>query len=167
MNRIIAKDGYVLTNGEVYVKEVATFGDVSMWREVPEGEKPTEQDAELAEAKAAKVAKIEDYDKSDAVNGFVYGGVSAWIAKADRVGLANSLAIEKEAGHVNTILWLNGNPISIEVDVAIGLLKRIELYALECYNATERHKANVELLESVDAVNAYDITAGYPDKLVF
>lgn len=39
MNTLRAKDGYFLYNGNAFVKEVATYGDVSMWREVNEAEK--------------------------------------------------------------------------------------------------------------------------------
>ena len=47
------------------------------------------------------------------------------------------------------------------------MLSALELYALECYNVTAAHKANVMALESVDDVVAYDYESGYPDKLNF
>lgn len=47
------------------------------------------------------------------------------------------------------------------------MLSALELYALECYNVTAAHKANVMALESVGDVVAYDYESGYPDKLNF
>lgn len=43
---------------------------------------------------------------------------------------------------------------------------KAELYALECYNVTASHKANIEQLTTIEEVEAYDYTIGYPEKLV-
>ena len=65
---------------------------------------PTEDDekalygAWLAIEKRVKVAAIVEYDKSENVNVFELNGMRAWLDKATRVGLVNSLNIEKEAG---------------------------------------------------------------------
>lgn len=34
------------------------------------------------------------------------------------------------------------------IDKALQMLSQIELYALECYNVTERHKAEISLKKS-------------------
>ena len=47
------------------------------------------------------------------------------------------------------------------------MLVAIEVYAGDALNVTESHKAAVNALDSVEAVEAYDITAGYPEKLSF
>lgn len=119
----------------------------------------------LADVMARKLAEIEAYDMSEAVNGFVLDGVTVWLDKATRVGLMNSLNCEKAAGHTETTLWLGTWAISLNVERAMQLLAAVELYALECYNVTAAHKATVESLGSAEEVEAYDHTAGYPDKL--
>ena len=43
----------------------------------------------------------------------------------------------------------------------------LELYALECYNVTAAHKADIEALTTVEEVVAYDYESDYPEKLNF
>ena len=62
-------------------------------------------------------------------------------------------------------MWLGSVSLVINCDLAIQLLSALELYALECYNKTAEHKANVGKLMSIEDVEAYDYTTGYPDKL--
>lgn len=119
----------------------------------------------LERAKTAKVAEITAYDSSDAVNSFSLNGASVWLDKATRVGLVNSTTICKEAGQESTTLWLGGLKIVIPCDTALQLLAALELYALECFNVTAAHKAAVNALASIDEVEGYDYTTGYPDKL--
>lgn len=120
----------------------------------------------LDEAKARKLEEIEAYDRSDTVNSFSYGGKDVWLDKATRVGLMNSLACEERCGHSDTVIWLGGMPVSLEIDFAQQLLTSVELYALGCYDRTARHKAAVAALDSVQAVNDYDHTTGYPEKVI-
>ena len=50
-------------------------------------------------------------------------------------------------------------------DKVIQLLGGIELYALECFNVTARHKAEVQELKTVKEVEDYDVEADYPEQL--
>lgn len=111
--------------------------------------------------------QITTHDTSSEVNGFYINGNLSWLPKADRVGLSNSIAIEKAAGIENTILYLNGMALTIPVDTAIQMLSALELYALACYRKTEEHKINVNQLSTIEEVESYDYTQGYPDKLNF
>lgn len=119
----------------------------------------------LADIKAGKLAEIEAYDMSDAVNSFDLDGVRVWLDKATRVGLVNSLNCEAAAGREETTLWLGTWPITINVVRAQELLQALELYALGCYNTTAQHKLAVEQLETVEEVEAYDYMNGYPERL--
>lgn len=123
-------------------------------------------DAELlAQAKEAKVQEIERYDTSDKVNGFKLNGTVFWLDKATRVGLMNSTTIAKGMGNATTDLWLGEVKLTIDCDKVIRLLGGIEMYALECFNVTARHKAEVAELKTVKEVEAYDVTEGYPEQL--
>lgn len=77
----------------------------------------------------------------------------------------NSTQIEKASGKENTTLWFNGKSYVIPCDTAIQMLSALELYALDCYNVTAQHKANVEALTTKEEVEEYDYTTGYPEKL--
>ena len=124
-------------------------------------------DQTLDGAKALKLREISAYDKSEAVNSFEFDGKRMWLDKATRVGLMNSVTIEKTSGKADTTLWFGGEPYVIDIDKAIAMLSALEIYALACYNVTEQHKARVSELTDIVAVLAYDYTTGYPDKLSF
>lgn len=123
-------------------------------------------DAELLrQVKEAKTQEIERYDTSDKVNGFKLNGNVFWLDKATRVGLMNSTEITKAAGQETTDLWMDDVKLTISCDTVIKLLSAIELYALECFNTTARHKAEVNDLKTVEEVEKYDIKEGYPKQL--
>ena len=119
----------------------------------------------LTAAKAKKVAEIEAYDQSEAVNGFTLNGSLVWLDKATRVGLMNSTNIAKATGSASTTLWLGGERMVVPCDKAIKLLSALEMYALGCFNVTASHKAAVESMTTLDEVLAYDYTKGYPERL--
>ena len=121
----------------------------------------------LAMEQRVKVAAIVAYDVTDAVNVFEINGMHAWLDKATRVGLVNSLTIEKAAGRTESTLYLNGTALLLAIDDALDMLSELELYAVACYRTTEEHKAAVNALSVIEDVIAYDITAGYPQHPVF
>ena len=47
------------------------------------------------------------------------------------------------------------------------MLYSIELYASACYDNTQKHKANIDKLETIEDVEAYDFTTDYPEYLNF
>lgn len=124
-------------------------------------------DNALDVAKEQLIEEIDGYDTSSDVNSFTLGGKQMWLPKETRVGLVNSITIEKAAGKETTVLWFGGERYELPVDTALQMLSALELYALECYNVTAAHKAAVNALESVEDVVAYDYTQGYPEKLNF
>lgn len=119
----------------------------------------------LENAIKAKLEEITKYDVSSAVNGFYYQGNEYWLDKATRVGLMNSTRILKESGQTTTTLWFNNMCLTLPVDDVIDKLSALEQYALSCYNVTASHKIAVQALTTIEAVNEYDITQGYPTKL--
>ena len=46
------------------------------------------------------------------------------------------------------------------------MLSALEMYALECFNVTAAHKAAVAELKTIKEVEAFDVTADYPQQLV-
>lgn len=121
--------------------------------------------SELATAKAQRIAEIDIYDTSSAVNGFMLNGATVWLDKPTRVGLMNSTNITKAMGQPTTTLWLGESKLEVPCDTAIQLLSALEMYALECFNVTAAHKKAVSELKSIEEVEKYDITAGYPAQL--
>lgn len=72
----------------------------------------------LEEAKKRILKEIDNYDTSDSVNSFYLNGTKVWLDKNTRVGLQNSIAIEKENGRSETTLWFNGSKIIVGCTLA-------------------------------------------------
>jgi len=109
----------------------------------------------------------EQYDSSEEVNGFTVGDKVMWLNKATRLGLINSLSIQKETGLTESIMWLGGTSVTVNIDTALAFLKALELYALECYNITQQHIGEIENLKTQEEIFNYDITSGYPARPSF
>ena len=124
-------------------------------------------DNALDVTKEEAIEQITEYDQSEDVNSFTLQGKQMWLPKETRVGLVNSVTIEKNAGKETTVLWFGGEKYELPVDTALQMLADLELYAVQCYNTTAMHKANVISLGSVDDVVNYDYTLHYPEKLNF
>lgn len=173
MKKVVPTEGMVLYNGKDLVNEVymPNDADESIWQEITQEEadriKAEKNPPTLQKSINKKLDELEHYDSSSMVNSFKLNNTYAWLAKADRVGLQNSLTIEKNAGKEESTMWFNGVCYTVEIDKALAMLSQIELYALECYNVTAQHKANISKLTNIIEVEAYDYTVGYPEKLRF
>lgn len=117
------------------------------------------------EARSLMLQDITDFDTSENVNSFILNGIPAWLDKETRVGLMNSITIEKAAGLKETTLWLGTKSFTLPVDIAIGFLYELELYAKQCYNKTAEHKYNISLLDNPNEILEYNYKEGYPEKL--
>lgn len=122
---------------------------------------------QIDEMRAKKVALIQDYDKSEAVNSFLVNGERMWLDKATRVGLVNSTQVAKAAGAKYIVLWANDKSYNIQCDMMLQMLAVLELYAMECYNVTAEHIASVNALEDLNRIYNYNYTKGYPKRLEF
>lgn len=111
--------------------------------------------------------QVQGYDSSNKVNCFYLGEQPMWLDKATRVGLVNSLNIEKAAGREKSELWAGYQKIEIGVDVALQLLSALELYAKDCYGVTASHIADIEGFQTVEELRGFDIAADYPETPVF
>lgn len=119
----------------------------------------------VKEIKNILLSLQEEYDNSAEVNSFYLNGKRVWLDKATRVGLVNSLNLEKATGKTDTILWFNNISININIDKALQLLAVVEMYAKECYNNTHKHYSDIAKLETLEDCLSFDITSGYPDIL--
>lgn len=129
----------------------------------------------LEEVKSRKVEEILAYDSSSAVNEFSIGGQPMWLPFETRTRLDRRFAVErmkaesqgKTESEVVTTLWHEGQSFEMPLATAMALLLALEDYATICYDNTQRHIAEVQKLDSKEAVESYDYTTGYPAKLAF
>ena len=171
--KMSADKGFILKGGDTYTSEIYCAEDAELqgYEVVAYSDylraknKKKYEGKTIEEAKEILLAEIDAYDKSSAVNGFALNGAVVWLDKATRVGLMNSTSITKAMGQPTTTLWLGESKMEVPCDTAIQLLSALEMYALECFNVTAAHKKAVSELNSIEEVEKYDITAGYPAQL--
>lgn len=121
----------------------------------------------IDEIRTQKLTELRAYDASRELNQFFINDVPGWLNKNTRIGLMNSIAIEKEAGRKVTNIWLGDMLFVLPIEKATDMLHQVELYALACYNVTQGHIKAVNQLETKEAIKAYDYKQGYPSKLNF
>ena len=150
-----------LTSGVPSVEQLTEWG-FQEWVE------PTPTPEQLLErAKASKIAELEAYDQSDAVNSFSVNGQEMWLDAQTRQQLRISLDANQQAGRETVTKWFDGVQYTYPIDVWYYMLGQVEVYAGDALNVTESHKAAINALESIEDVEAYDFTTGYPEKLPF
>lgn len=125
---------------------------------------PTEDDL-LKQTIENKVAEIKEYDKSSAVNSFKLNGMDAWLNREDRIGTSRAIQLDKENGQTESEIWLNGFCLNVNCDLALKMLGMVGHYAYKAYNRTQAHIHAVRGLKSIEEVQKYDHTQGYPEKL--
>lgn len=123
------------------------------------------QEELLAAAKVEKIAEIKEYDNSDAVNSFKLNGVSVWINREDRIGTRRAIELDIASGKTESEIWLNGFKLVVNSQLALKLLDAVGHYAYSAYNVTQSHIFAVKNLTSINEVEKYDYTKGYPQKL--
>ena len=121
----------------------------------------------LENLKRGKVLQIEAYDTSEAVNQFFIKGIPLWLDREERATLQRRFEIEQKAGKTDSVLWKNGVSFPLVIAEAMQMLDVLEMYAISCYDNTQRHIAAVNAISTLEELEAYDYTTGYPDKLHF
>ena len=131
---------------------------------------PTPQQL-LERAKASKIAELEAYDDSNAVNGFIIrtagGDITEWLDPYKRNNAFRAIESAKKLGDSTISFAIGDVPVTLNVETAEVYLAKVERYAVNCANVTAGHKAAIGALDSVAAVEAYDFTTNYPPKLIF
>lgn len=173
--KVSADKGFILKGDDTYTSEIYCDKDAELQGyEVvaysyylrAENKKKYEGKT-LEEAKEMLLAEIDAYDTSSAVNGFALNDKQRWLDVDLRRSLSYSTNILKEDGEKTVDIWFDTECETMDIDNALHMLKELEVYAKQTNNVTHRHKAEVMALTSIGEVEAYDVTKGYPEKLVF
>lgn len=133
--------------------------------EKPEEEPSVEMPTDIDMAKAAKIAEIAAYSDSDAVNSLTFNGIKTWLTRTVRDGYDTSITAAKNLGETTVTFMVGDNEMQLPVDQARRVLDLVQRYADACFIVTERHKIAVKALQTVEEVERYDYTSGYPEKL--
>ncbi|WP_311438091.1 DUF4376 domain-containing protein [Hallella colorans] len=133
--------------------------------EKPNEETPVEMPTDIDMAKAAKIAEIAAYSDSDAVNSLTFNGIKTWLRPNVRANYLVSLDAAELLGETDITFVVEGVQASLPIKQVRLLLAKIQRYADACFIVTERHKIAVRELQTVEEVEKYDYTTGYPEKL--
>lgn len=131
-----------------------------------DGIEPTEEEL-LALAKSRKQNDITEYDNSANVNSFIIGGEPMWLNFELRSRLKASLEAIEAAGGDSMTKSFGGKDYTFTVAQWRSMVNAVENYAGVCQTITEEHRVAVNELDSVEDVETYDYTTGYPQKINF
>lgn len=121
----------------------------------------------LQGAKNDTITEINGYNNSSEVNGFKMGGKRMWLTLEERQAVKIALDAYEHNGETEmTKIW-DGVEYTFPLATYRDMLARIEQYASECQNVTEKHLQAVEKLTTVEEVCDYDYTTGYPEMIDF
>ena len=124
-----------------------------------------EDEVTLEEVLSNKIEQIRNYDISDNVNLFFINNTPLWLDRTSRTSLMARFNAEQSKGMETTNLWYEGMNLVLPIKNAIEMLLDLEIYASQCYDATQKHLHNVKQLQSIEDINNYDYTVDYPEKL--
>ena len=106
--------------------------------------------------------KIELYDKSQAVNSFIFKGKPYWLDKQQRA----CMKMIAESGLETVEIVLADQTFELPAEFVKQFIVSLEVYAYQCYVVTAKHLQNIETLWNPQEILNYDYTTGYPDKIV-
>lgn len=133
---------------------------------------PTDDEL-LARAKKRKIEVIKDYDSSESVNNCIisYDGQSLnyWADKSERDSLKGAIRDCITMGRAQYRLDLReiGLAIWVNCEKLLAMMSSLEVYAIDCFNKTTDHIFAVQACETIEEVDAYDNTLGYPEVPTF
>jgi len=159
--RITVKGSGMLFSGVPSEEQLAEWG-YEEWHE-PE---PTPEQL-LERAKQEKLMALDAYDQSEEVNSFEIGGQTMWLNVEERQQIATQISANEAVGRETMTRWFGGQSFTFPLTVWKQMLTALEVYAGDALNVTEGHKAAIEALSSVEDIEGYDLTEGYPEKLSF
>lgn len=123
-------------------------------------------DSTLEAMKTILTSQVVERDSSSSVNVFFMSGWGAmWLDREMRMVVQRRLEAEKAIGKKVTTLWYGEEMFELEVDKALSMINQLEIYASECYDATQKHLKRISQIETIDQALSYDIKQGYPNYL--
>jgi hypothetical protein len=124
-------------------------------------------DNTLDGAKENLINEVKAYDKSESVECVYIKGEKTWYNKQERVAIMNLATCYKNKEINSCVLFVNGSPYTYTCDALIDMLTQLEIYASECFNATQTNINSIKTLLTLDEVKSFDYISKYPTPLEF
>ena len=119
----------------------------------------------LRNAKEAKIREIEAYAQSDNVNILYFNNTPTWLDKETRANYKLSLDAAELLKEKEITFVVEGNVVKLPIEKARMILAKVQRYADDTFIVSSRHKLEVSKMDKVEEVEAFDITADYPEPL--
>ena len=121
--------------------------------------RPSEDVRLLDEAKEAKIAELNDYNMSEAVNTFsIMGEKQKWLNPNERVVARDTCNALQRKGEMQAPFGDTMVPITFALDC----LDSLNIYAMETMQTEKIHRENIDALTTIEQVEAYDYKIGWP-----
>ena len=156
--RLTPEAGYLLFHditGRTYPE--AIVASTRGFRAIPEA--PHERT--LDDAKREAVQRLNYFALQDKY--LTLYGRHIWAGPDKRANLKNAAEALKAQG-VESVQY---EGITIPTNTALQILSAVEAYAALHTIQEERHKAYINSLQTIEGVDSYDFTTGYPEHLTF
>lgn len=112
--------------------------------------------------------KINEYNVSPNVDGFtINNAINAWFTVQERLNYRQSVESAKRLGIEKLTFYVDSNELEVNTSDAEMMLDMLQLYADQCFIATKRHQIIANSLQTIEELDTYDYTDGYPQKLNF
>jgi hypothetical protein len=110
----------------------------------------------------------QSYGSSKSVHVFFFDEEPLWVDKETRAAILSRIDAEEDAGKNTTNFTAEDcRFFNISIGSARDMLKKLEVYAAECYDMTQSHQLAIEDLETYSGVLDYEYKDGYPEPLTF
>ena len=121
----------------------------------------------LERARMEKLMEIDSYDQSSSVNSFTINDQEMWLTVEKRQQLLTQINAYEFMGNEMMTKWFNGIEFTFPISSWKQMLMLLEIYAGDALNVTEAHKAAIQAMDNIEDIDNFDITQGYPEKLIF
>lgn len=117
----------------------------------------------LEDAKIEKIEELNAYDQSSEILSFSFNGIDMWVNPTERTNYLMTV----EAAEANGMITVPFHGTNISTIAAKNILNKVALYAMQVMAVTDNHKDVINSLETIEDVDNYDYTVGYPERLNF
>ena len=123
---------------------------------------------DLEGTRQLKLADLATYDTSDEVDGFLVGDHHMWLDGLERCKLEQGIKDCMALGRDTYGLCIpEVGVVDLPCDTILDMLAQLNVYAVDCFKTTFLHEEAIKGLSTIEEIEAYDFTTGYPPKLSF
>lgn len=123
---------------------------------------------DLEGTRQLKLSDLEIYDTSDEVNGFLVGDHHMWLDGLERCKLEQGIKDCMALGRETYGLCIpEVGVVDLPCETILDMLAQLNVYAVDCFKTTFLHEEAIKSLSTIEEIEAYDFTTGYPPKLSF